>query len=174
MVNVTQAALATGEPARRWGSAHAQIVPYQTFEASDGALVLAVGNDEQWRRLCAALALPDLAAERFATNPDRVLHRAEVVETLAVHFRGGARDEWLARLGAARVPAGPVRDVTEVMRDPALASRDMVRETVLPGSGARVPLLGPPWRADGVRPALELPPPALGGNTAEFLAAFAK
>ncbi len=168
LVNVAQAALATGEPARRHGTAHPQIVPYQTFEAADGALVVAVGNDAQWRRLCEALGMPGLAADpRFASNPGRVRHREELVGALAARFGRETREAVLARLAAARVPAGAVREVDEVMRDPALAHRDMVRR-----GADGTPLLALPWRANGARPPLALPPPALGAHTAEFLAPF--
>jgi len=128
MVNVSQGALATGTPARRHGNAHPHIVPYQTFEAADGSIVIAVGNDAQWRRLCEALGAPALAEEpRLVTNPGRVLHRAEVVEALAAILARHPRDHWLALLRRSRVPSGPVRDLAEVVRDPALAARDMVR-----------------------------------------------
>lgn len=174
LVNVVQGTLATGEPARRHGNAHPHIVPYQTFEAADGSLVIAVGNDAQWTRLCEALGLDALAADpRLAANPGRVLHREEVVEALGAVLRGAPRDRWLERLRAARVPAGAVRDTLEVARDPALAGRDLVRRAALPGSGAAVDLLGAPWLADGVRPPLRLPPPALGQHTDEFRARFA-
>jgi crotonobetainyl-CoA:carnitine CoA-transferase CaiB-like acyl-CoA transferase len=170
LVNVTQAALATGEPARRHGNAHPQIVPYQTFEASDGLLVVAVGNDAQWQRMCAALDLNGLARdERYAGNAGRVLHREEVVGALAACFRGGRRAEWLARLGAAHVPAGPVREVHEVIADPALDARGMIHR----GAGAGgADLMGAPFMADGRRPALRLPPPSLGEHTREFLGRF--
>lgn len=167
LVNVAQAALA-GAPARRHGNAHPHIVPYQTFEAVDGALVVAVGNDGQWRRLCGALGLESLA-ERHATNAGRVLHRAEVVTALAARLGVGPRAEWLDRLRAAQVPAGPVREVSEVVADPALAARDMVRTYAGPDAPA-VPLLALPWRIDGARPPAGLPPPRLGRHTPEFLA----
>lgn len=173
MVNVAQAALVTGRPARRHGNAHPHIVPYQTFEAADGLVVVAVGNDGQWRRLCDALGLPALAADpRLAANPGRVRHRAEVVAALAERIRGGSRDQWLERFAAARIPAGPVRDIHEVVRDPALAARGMVRSATLP-DGAAADLLALPWRVDGARPAAGLPPPALGAHTALFRARFA-
>ncbi|MBI1798285.1 MAG: CoA transferase [Candidatus Eisenbacteria bacterium] len=173
LVNVAQAALATGAPARRHGNAHPHIVPYQTFEARDGALVIAVGNDEQWRRLCEALDLEDLGRDgALASNPGRLERRAEVTGAIARRLAGRPRDEWLARLRAARVPAGPVRDIAEVMRDPALAARDMVRSATLPGSGSPVEVLSLPWRSDGVRPALHLPPPRLGAHGTEFRARF--
>ena len=174
LVNVSQSALVTGQPARRYGTGHPQIVPYQTFEAADGALVVAIGNDEQWGRLCRAIGADDLAGDaRFATNPGRVVHRAEVIGALGARFAGETRDAVLAKLAAASVPAGAVRGMDEVMRDPALAARDMVRRADLSGGAGSVPLLALPWKSDGRRPPLEWPPPALGQHTAEFLERFA-
>src|SRR5205085_5496059 len=96
LVNVSQAALATGEPARRHGNAHPHIVPYQTFAASDGSLVIAIGNDEQWRRLCGALEAPELAARAaWADNPGRVRDRAAVVAELSARIARERRDVWL-------------------------------------------------------------------------------
>ncbi|HYM80718.1 MAG TPA: CoA transferase [Candidatus Limnocylindria bacterium] len=184
LVNLSQAALATGQPARRHGNAHPQIVPYQTFQAADGLLVVAVGNDEQWRRLCSALDAPELASDaRYASNPERVLHRTGVVEDLSRRFASRPRAAWIERLQAARVPCGPVRDLDEVMRDPVLRERDLVRAS--PGAGARgtsspapatsegPPLLALPWRISGERPPLRTSPPSLGADTSEFLARFA-
>jgi crotonobetainyl-CoA:carnitine CoA-transferase CaiB-like acyl-CoA transferase len=172
MVNVSQAALTTGQPARRHGNAHPHIVPYQTFAASDGLFVLAVGNDDQWRRLCEALGDSRRADDpRSARNPDRVLHRTEVVDWLAREFEAQPRATWLERLRAARVPAGPVRDLHEVMADPVLAARGMVSRAALAG-GVATELLALPWRIEGERPPLRLPPPALGEQTAEFHARF--
>jgi len=172
LVNVAQGALSTGEPARRHGNAHPHIVPYQTFEAADGAFVLAVGNDAQWRRVCEALGEPARADDpRWRANPDRVRHRGDLVAWLAARFATAPREAWLARFRDAQVPAGPVRDVHEAVHDPALAMRGMVGAQRLP-DGTVTPLLALPWRADGERPPLELPPPALGQHTGEFLRAF--
>jgi len=174
LVNVAQSALVSGQPARRHGNQHPTIVPYQTFEASDGALVVAVGNDIQWQRLCAAIGAPALAADaRLASNPGRVLHRAEVVEALAAIFASRTRDEWLVTLRSGRVPAGAVREVGEAVRDPALVGRDMVRGATLPGTGTPVRLFALPWMTDGARAPLRLAPPGLGQHTAEFRARFA-
>ena len=172
LVNVAQSALSTGAPARRHGNAHPTIVPYQTFAASDGLFVLAVGNDGQWSRVCEALGEPARAGDpRWAKNPDRVLHRAEVVEWLASRFASAPRAEWLARFHAAGVPAGPVREVHEALADPALAARGMVAPHVLP-DGTTTPLMALPWQADGHRPPLTRTPPALGQDTAAFLDEF--
>ena len=171
LVNVAQSALSTGAPAHRHGSAHPTIVPYQTFAASDGSFVLAVGNDGQWGRLLAALGTPAPGGEAWSRNPDRVLRRADVVEWLTGIFAARPRAEWLERLAAAEVPAGPVREVHEVMHDPALRERMLVRDVTLPG-GTETPLLSLPWRIDGERPGVTLPPPELGAQTDEFLARF--
>lgn len=173
MVNVSQSALSTGQPARRHGTAHPQIVPYQTFAAADGSLVLAVGNDEQWQRLCAVLGAPERGEDpRWASNPDRVLHRTDVVDWLAGVFASAPRDHWLAKLAAAHVPAGAVRDMAEVVADPALAARALVTPPIQVGDGAATRLFALPWKIDAERAPLRLPPPALGAHTAEFLARF--
>jgi crotonobetainyl-CoA:carnitine CoA-transferase CaiB-like acyl-CoA transferase len=172
MVNISQGALTTGRPARRHGNAHPHIVPYQTFEAADGLLVLAVGNDEQWRRVCAALDEPERGDDpRFSRNPERVLHRPEVVGWLSERFASAPRDHWLRRFRAARVPAGAVREVHDVVRDPALAERGMIAPAVrVPGG--ETDLFALPWRIDAARPPLRWAPPALGEHTAEFWQRF--
>jgi crotonobetainyl-CoA:carnitine CoA-transferase CaiB-like acyl-CoA transferase len=173
LVNVAQAALSTGQPARRHGNAHPHIVPYQTFSAADGLFVLAVGNDTQWQRVCVALAAPERAQDaRLLSNPGRVLHRGELVAWLSRLFATQPRAVWLERFRQAGVPAGPVREVHEAMADPALVVRGMVSPQRLPG-GEVTPLLALPWSANGVRPPLVLPPPSLGQHTAEFLAEYA-
>ena len=173
LVNVSQGALATGRPARRHGNAHPNIVPYQTFAAANGELfVLAVGNDAQWRRVCEALGEPARGLDpAWAANPDRVLNRADVIGWLAARFASAPRAEWLARFRQAGVPAGPVRDVLEAVSDPALAERGMVAPYTL-ADGHSVPLLSLPWQIDGARPPVRHVPPALGADTAAFMARF--
>ena len=118
LVNVTQAALVTGREPRRWGNAHATIVPYQTFDAADRPFVVAVGNDAQWRKLCEALGAAELLADaRFATNPGRVEHREIVVDALAETFRHRPAAEWLAIIERAGVPCAPVQGVLEALAD---------------------------------------------------------
>lgn len=172
LVNVSQAALATGRPARRHGNAHPHIVPYQTFTAVDDALVIAVGNDAQWSRLCVALEAPEWATRvEWGRNPGRVLHRDDVVAAIAARLATRPREHWLTRLRAARVPAGPVRELAEVVADPALAVRGMIQQAVV-GEGAEVPLFSLPWKLDGSRPPLRHAPPRLGQHTAEFRARY--
>jgi crotonobetainyl-CoA:carnitine CoA-transferase CaiB-like acyl-CoA transferase len=165
LVNVTQAALVTGAEPRRWGNAHATIVPYQAFQAADRAFVVAVGNDAQWRRLCAAIGANELAAdERFATNPRRVEHRAEVVGALADLFRTRPAGEWLATMEGAGVPCAPVQSVGEALADPVLTERN----GLWPMQGATyggVRTVASPLRFGRTPAMLRAPAPALGEHT---------
>ena len=143
LVNVAQNALVSGSSARRWGNAHANLVPYQLFEASDRAVVIAAGSDAQWLACARALDLAELVAdERLRTNAGRLAHRERVVSAIAARVRERSSREWKERLDAVGVPNGVVRTVTEV-----LAERPASRESGMPPSvpGAvrrRPPLLG--------------------------------
>jgi crotonobetainyl-CoA:carnitine CoA-transferase CaiB-like acyl-CoA transferase len=139
LVNVAQNALVSGRDARRWGNAHANLVPYQLFQAADRAVVVAVGNDAQWRACAAALDLPELADDpRLATNAGRLAHRDELVGHLARRLRERPADLWLARLGAAGVPAGVVRTVLESLAESNASPLTGVAPSV-PGSVRRPP-----------------------------------
>lgn len=167
LVNVTQAALVTGREPRRWGNAHATIVPYQAFQGSDRAFVVAVGNDAQWRRLCEVMGADALAADpRFATNPGRVEHRDELVPVLADLFGARPAGEWLERMEAAGVPCAPVQSVGEALRDPVLRERAGLWE-MEGGSFGTVKTIASPLRLGRTPPALHRPAPALGQHTAE-------
>jgi crotonobetainyl-CoA:carnitine CoA-transferase CaiB-like acyl-CoA transferase len=163
LVNVTQAVLVTGNEPRRWGNAHVTIVPYQAFDAADRPFIVAVGNDAQWRRLCAAIGAEDLAAdERFATNPGRVEHRDDVVTALAARFRARAAADWLRVMEAAGVPCAPVQTVGEALADPAAG------DALWPMQGASfgaVPTVASPLRFSRTPAALRHPAPALGEHT---------
>ncbi|WP_236646245.1 CoA transferase [Gemmatirosa kalamazoonensis] len=139
LVNVAQNVLVGGRDAARWGNAHANLVPYQLFHAADRPIVIAVGNDGQWRACAAALGLPDLAAdERFATNPGRLAHRAELVAMLQARVASRSAAEWLARLDAAGVPAGVVKSVREALDGAAASPLTGVAPSV-PGTVRRPP-----------------------------------
>ncbi|MET0395935.1 MAG: CoA transferase [Longimicrobiaceae bacterium] len=167
LVNVGQAALVTGREPRRWGNAHATIVPYQAFHAADRPFVLAVGNDPQWRRCCAALGLDALADDpRFATNPLRVEHREVLVATLEQRLQERPAAEWLDALEAAGVPCAPVQPVREALHDPAFTERGGLWEMEGPTFG-RTASVGSPMRFSRTPAGLRRPPPALGEHTAE-------
>ncbi|WP_420130616.1 CaiB/BaiF CoA transferase family protein [Longimicrobium sp.] len=164
LVNVTQAVLVTGNEPRRWGNAHVTIVPYQAFDAADRPFIVAVGNDAQWRRLCAAIGADDLAAdERFATNPGRVEHRDGVVMALAARFRARPAAQWLGMMEAAGVPCSPVQTVGEALADPAAGARWPMEG---PSYGA-VSTVASPLRFSRTPAALRDSAPALGEHTDE-------
>ena len=118
--------LASGVAPRRMGNLHPNIAPYQTFRVADGYLIVAVGNDGQFARLCAALGLDALADdERFATNAARVANRAELERELTAKTRTWSRDELLAALERAVVPAGPINTVADLFADPQFVARGM-------------------------------------------------
>ena len=126
LANQAQRYLLTGEVPQRLGSAHPQIVPYQAFKAQDGYLILAAGNDAQFRRACEVLGLDELAGDpRFASNAGRVEHRDELVSALAARFITQPRAVWLERLTAAQVPVTPVNDIAEAFADPQVEARGM-------------------------------------------------
>lgn len=118
LVNVAQNTLVTGTDANRWGNAHANLAPYQLFDAADRPIVIAVGNDAQWRSCARALGLESMAADdRFSTNAGRLAHRDALVAAIGARVAERPAAEWLARLGAAGVPAGIVRSVGEALAD---------------------------------------------------------
>ncbi|HZF68820.1 MAG TPA: CoA transferase [Gemmatirosa sp.] len=139
LVNVAQNALVSGREAGRWGNAHPNLAPYQLFDAADRPLVVAVGNDAQWRACAAALDLDAAAADpRFATNPTRLAHRAELVALLAARLLERPAAHWLARLDAAGVPAGVVRTVLETLQEVEASPLTGVAPSV-PGTVRRPP-----------------------------------
>jgi crotonobetainyl-CoA:carnitine CoA-transferase CaiB-like acyl-CoA transferase len=162
LVNVTQAALVTGREPRRWGNAHATIVPYQAFDAADRPFVVAVGNDAQWRRMCEAIGADDLANDpKLASNPGRVERRERVVRALAERFHTRPADAWLAALDAAGVPCAPVQTAGEALRDPATTGRDGLWWMESDGYG-RVATVSPPVRLDRTPASLRRHAPRLG------------
>ncbi len=161
--------LTTGETPRRMGNRHPTIAPYETFETRDGEVVLAVGNDDLWRRFCGALDLGALAEDaRFATNDARVRHQATLRAALADRFRALTRAECLERLAAAGVPCGSVRDVAEVLADPQLAAREMIDTVEHPTAGP-LRVLGVPVKLSATPGGVRTPPPRLGEHTVAVL-----
>jgi crotonobetainyl-CoA:carnitine CoA-transferase CaiB-like acyl-CoA transferase len=169
LANVAGNYLNSGQRPRRWGNAHPNIVPYQTFACADGHLIVAAGNDGQYRKFVEAGGRPELARdERFATNPLRVLHRDVLVPLLADMVAAHGRDEWIARLEAAGVPCGPINGVDEVFDDPQVRARGMQVELPHPTAGT-VKLVRSPVKMSGLAATSALPPPLLGQHTDEVL-----
>ena len=160
---------ATGSAPPRMGNRHPTIVPYETFEAADGEFVLAVGNDEQFKRFCAVVGLPAIPTdERFATNSGRVRNYAALRTQLAAALRLKRRSEWIDELTTAGVPCGSVRDVSEVLTDPHLAARRMV-EAVEHASAGTLKVLGVPIKLSETPGRVRTAPPTLGQHTVDVL-----
>ena len=151
--------LADGNIPARHGSGVDMIVPYQAFAAADGYMMVAAGNDNLFRRLAAALDRPGLADDpRFATNKERVVHRAELVPILADILATRKRAEWAAKLEAAGIPNGPINSLDQVVADPQTAALGMIQRN----AGSELGLVGLPLSFDGVRPPFAKTAPALG------------
>jgi formyl-CoA transferase/CoA:oxalate CoA-transferase len=153
---------ATGTPIKRMGNRHPTIAPYESFAASDGDFVLAVGNDEQWRRFCRAANLRE--EERFATNRDRVTRYDELRAVVEERLKEQPRQYWIDRLAAVGVPCGSVRDVQELFADPQLAAREMIVNLEHPTAGP-LKALGIPVKLSSTPGSIRLAPPTLGQHT---------
>jgi crotonobetainyl-CoA:carnitine CoA-transferase CaiB-like acyl-CoA transferase len=168
LANRGQEYLVSGEDKGRMGNAHPTIVPYQTFDASDKPIAVAVGNDAQFGRLCEAIGRPELADdERYATNPARVANREELVEILQERFFDRTADEWVETIREAGVPIGPVNALADVFSDEHVLSSGILREVDHPAAGM-LKMLASPVLIDGERPPIRRPPPTLGERTEEL------
>ena len=154
----------------RLGNRHASIVPYETFQAKDGYLNLAVANDGQFKKLCQLLGTPALAEDpRFAQNRSRVENREELVEKLGAVFRTRPVQEWVQSLQAAGIPAGAILDLAQLLAHPQLAARGMLVSVDHPVLG-KIRMVGSPINAPPPDEATSfLPPPALGEHTEQIL-----
>ncbi|TSA11030.1 MAG: CoA transferase [Betaproteobacteria bacterium] len=160
---------ATGKPPGRIGNLHPNIVPYQPFKTADGEVILACGNDNLFRKFCAAAGCTELAGDaRFASNGKRVEHRAELTRLLqAVFSRRGTR-EWVRLLEAAGVPNGPINDVSQVFEEPQVKARGIKVELDHPVAG-KLPTVASPMRFSATPVEYKLAPPVLGQHTEEIL-----
>lgn len=171
LVNQGMNYLVSGTPPRRLGNAHPNIVPYQVFAASDGHVIIAVGNDAQFRRLGVCVGMPALADDAdYATNAARVRNRGMLVPILEAVIRAKPLVHWLKTLAAAGVPCGPVNDIGQVFADPQVLARGMRIAMPHPATGGgSVELIGNPLRFSASAVGYRRPPPLLGQHTNEVL-----
>jgi len=155
---------ATGEDPPRIGSAHLNLVPYQPFASRDGFVNVAVGSEGLWQKFCEALEIPIAADPRFATNAARVAHRSELLDLLAPVFARRTTAEWVRRLLAAGVPAGPIYRMSEVMADPQVRHREMVVNLQHPTAGG-IQVNGVAVKLSETPGAITAAPPVLGEHT---------
>ncbi|MCC6772507.1 MAG: CoA transferase [Gemmatimonadaceae bacterium] len=161
---------ATGVAPSAMGSAHRLNAPYQVFPTGDGHVALAALTEAQWRKLCLVLERGALADDpRFATNAQRMTHRAALAREIAEALRHGGTNDWVERLLAAGVPAGPIHDYAQVFADSHTMARGMVQVMQHPVEG-EVKTLGFALHMDGTPLSVRRPPPLLGEHTADVLA----
>jgi len=169
LANVAQNYLVSGESPKRYGNAHANIVPYEVFQTSDGYLALGVGNDKQYQRLCEVAGRVDLWEDaRFQTNPGRVIHREELIPKLQEVFLSRPTAAWIEQITAIGIPVGPINDIPTVIGHPQVQARQMVQKVKRP-DGEDVPQLGPVAKFTGTPARIYRHPPRLGEHTQEIL-----
>jgi formyl-CoA transferase len=169
LANVAHNYFATGDTPLRYGNAHPNIVPYETFETEDGFLALAIGNDKQYRRFCKLVERPDLwEDERFQSNEGRVEHREELTSSLKSLLQQRTTYAWLELLIAADIPVARINDVPTILTDPQVKARRMVQQ-VEHSTVGRIKLLGPVPKLSRTPAQIYQAPPPLGWDTNELL-----
>lgn len=169
LANMNTNYLASGQAPGRWGNAHPNIVPYQAFRTADSWIILAVGNDGQFRKFAQAAGAPELADDpRFATNPERVRHRDMLVPQIAALIEKRSKSDWIATLESAGVPCGPINTLDEVFEDPQVVARGLRVDLPHP-TAELVKLVGSPVRMSGTPAQAVRHPPLLGEHTESVL-----
>ncbi|HVB23020.1 MAG TPA: CoA transferase [Ktedonobacteraceae bacterium] len=166
--NVSSNYLISGAEAVRYGNGHPNIVPYQAFRTRDGYIVVSCGNDRLYQSFCRLIERDDLAADpRFATNPQRVRNRKELIPVLQERFLQRDTADWLAALRAAGIPCGPINTVSQVYDDEQLKARGFIWECEHPTAGT-IKLSGSPMHFSDTPTRLYKAPPLLGEDNAEL------
>lgn len=169
LCNQSQNYLASGKPPGRYGNAHANIVPYQVFRASDQDFIIACGNDSQFVVLCDAIGLTHLPADpRFTRNADRVANREAIIELLSRHFLEARAQEWIDRIHPRGVPIGAINSIAQALDEPQVKARNMLVTIPHPLKGDFV-TVGSPIKMSGTPVEYLRPAPMLGEHTDEVL-----
>ena len=169
LANVASNYLISGKLPKRHGNAHPNIVPYQSFQASDGWFAIAVGNDKQFEALCTVIGRSEWGSNsRFAKNSGRVENRDELIPLLKSIFLTRSVSEWLALLDQAQIPCGPINNFEQVFSMPTLNEREMLVRMNHPTIG-ELPLVGSPLKMSDTPVEYRLPPPLMGEHTEEVL-----
>ncbi len=162
LANMNMNYLTSDQVPKRWGNAHPNVIPYQVFACSDGHIIVAVGNDSQFRKFCEALGVSDLGSdERFATNSNRIRHRAALIPLLEPLVKLRTRDEWVNALEAAGVPCGPINNIDQVFDNPQVKARGIKVDIPHPLAGS-VPQVASPMRFSETPIEYHAAPPTLG------------
>ncbi|KGX89718.1 CoA transferase [Pontibacillus halophilus JSM 076056 = DSM 19796] len=168
LANIGSNYLMSGVVPERLGNHHANIVPYQQFAASDGAFVIAVGNDRQFKRLCELIRKDALASDpRYATNEARVAHRSALTEELQAEFLKQPAMYWKKKCEEASIPCGPIQSVQQVFNDPQIAARDLLLSMNHPTAGT-IRMVGSPLKLSRTNVSYRTYPPLPGEHNEEF------
>ena len=169
MANMNMNYLTSGIPPKRFGNAHPNLLPYQVFDTADDPIIIAIGNDAQYRRWCELAGAPELADDpRFANNPSRIRNREALIERVEELMKQHPRAFWVENLEKLGVPYGVVNNFKQVFEDPHIQARGMKFEMEHPTAGT-VPLVRSPVNLKGSPPVYRRPPPLLGEHTESVL-----
>lgn len=169
LVNIGSGYLMSGEIPERLGNRHANIAPYQTFHTKDGEIVIAVGNNGQFKRLCSILEIPEISEEdRFSTNAKRVENRGELTEVLQDAFYEKETSYWQSLCEKSGVPSGPIQTLDQMREDPQLKARDMFVTMEHPKAG-KIDLIGSPLKLSRTPVEMKYHPPEVGEHEEEIL-----
>ncbi|MEM7111872.1 MAG: CaiB/BaiF CoA-transferase family protein [Chloroflexota bacterium] len=169
LVNIAHNYFATGEAPLRFGNAHPNIVPYETFPTADGHIAVGAISNVHFQKLCQLMERPDLAEdERYQTNAERVAHREELIAELQKSFRTETTAVWYERILAIKIPVSPINDIPTILNDPQIAARQMVQQVEHPTAGT-IDLLGPVAKLSETPAKIRSAPPTLGANTVQIL-----
>jgi formyl-CoA transferase len=169
LANVGSNYLISGEKPIRYGNAHPNIVPYQTFKAKNGYFALGIGNDNQWRQFCENTGKKEWEEDiRFRTNANRVENRSDLIPLLDELFGQGEISHWLSILETIGVPCGPINSIDQVMEDPQVRAREMVINIDHASAGS-IQMVASPLKIPTAPPVIRLPPPMLGEHTEQIL-----
>jgi crotonobetainyl-CoA:carnitine CoA-transferase CaiB-like acyl-CoA transferase len=174
LINAGSNYLLGGSIPGRWGNAHPNIVPYQSFKTRDGYLVVGVASEGIWHRFCQAIGKPEFADDpRFAKNAQRVQNREELIRLLTEIFLGQDTATWTKALSSGDIPSAPVQTIDQVFSDPQVLHRQMLVEMEHPKAGT-FRMSGLPVKLSTTPATIRIPPPLLGEHTEEVLRAWLK
>jgi len=169
LANVASNYLSSGKRPGRYGNQHPNIVPYQVFNASDGKMVVTIGTDQQFKKLCNILDDPALASDpRFINNTQRLANREELIETIDTLFAKKSTYEWFELMQEAGVPCGPINSIDQIFEDPIVLEREMLCEMPHPTIGT-FKYVGSPLKFSKTQVEYKQPPPLVGEHTSQIL-----
>ncbi|ORZ20759.1 CoA-transferase family III domain-containing protein [Absidia repens] len=169
LANIASNYLIGGREAKRMGTSHPSIVPYEVFPTADSYMMIGAGNDGQFVKFCNRVGLSHLLEDdRFKTNKDRVQHRHELVKMIRETLTKEKNDHWLEKLNGAGFPFAPINNIQQTFEHPQLKARGLVQEIDHERAG-KIKVVGPPVKYSGFKQNIRLPPPLLGAHTNEVL-----